>query len=140
MAMGRAYSQDLRERVMAAVDRWLLRTSRRRHRPPCNPCGTQCLVRSDFELAISRDDCEVSIPEARHRRHFVKARVRVHAYWDGSLALFHGPRKIASYAKDGALAEDGETMGRSRKSTIGPGPEGVEPFACGAAASAHPAL
>jgi hypothetical protein len=45
------------------------------------------------------------IPESRHRRHFVKAKLRVHEYADGSLALFHGPRKIAAYAADGALAE-----------------------------------
>ena len=57
------------------------------------------------------------IPEARHRRHFVKARVRVHEYWDGSLALFHGPRRIASYTAEGSLADDdAKTRGRSRKS------------------------
>ena len=57
------------------------------------------------------------ILEARHRRHFVKARVRVHEYWDGSLALFHGPRRIASYTAEGSLADDdAKTRGRSRKS------------------------
>lgn len=48
----------------------------------------------------------LQIPESKHRRHFVKAKVRVHEYADGSLALFHGPRKIAAYAADGALIED----------------------------------
>jgi transposase InsO family protein len=48
----------------------------------------------------------LQIPENRHRRHFVKARARVHEYWDGSLALFHGPRKIASYTTDGKLDEE----------------------------------
>ena len=46
----------------------------------------------------------LQIPEARHRRHFVKARVRVHEYWDGSLAIFHGPREIARYEADGTVA------------------------------------
>jgi hypothetical protein len=36
------------------------------------------------------------------RPHFVKAKVRVHEYPDGALAIFHGPRKLASYAADGA--------------------------------------
>jgi hypothetical protein len=29
--------------------------------------------------------------------------VRVHRYPDGALALFHGPRKLASYNADGSL-------------------------------------
>ena len=32
----------------------------------------------------------LQIPPARHRHHYVKARVRVHEYPDGTLALFHG--------------------------------------------------
>jgi hypothetical protein len=32
----------------------------------------------------------------------VKARVRVHEYPDGALAVFHGPRCIARYTEDGA--------------------------------------
>ena len=41
------------------------------------------------------------IPPARHRHHYVKARVRVHEYPDGTLALFHGPRCLARYNADG---------------------------------------
>ena len=37
------------------------------------------------------------------RPHFVKARVRVHEYPDGALAIFHGPRRLASYSADGVL-------------------------------------
>jgi len=48
----------------------------------------------------------LQIPESRHRRHFVKAKVRVHEYWDGSLAIFHGPRKIARYKADGTPNEE----------------------------------
>jgi hypothetical protein len=55
----------------------------------------------------------LQIPETKHRRHFVKARVRVHEYWDGSLALFHGPRAIACYTADGSPLEDNpQTMRR----------------------------
>lgn len=48
----------------------------------------------------------LQIPESKHRRHFVKAKLRVHEYADGALALFHGPRKIAAYDADGALVEE----------------------------------
>jgi len=42
----------------------------------------------------------LQIPEDRHRRHYVKARVRVHQYPDGRLAVFHGPRRLAAYGPD----------------------------------------
>jgi hypothetical protein len=45
------------------------------------------------------------IPANRHRCHYVKAKVRVRRYADGSLAVFHGPRRLASYAADGHLVE-----------------------------------
>ena len=48
----------------------------------------------------------LQIPAQAHRRHFVKATVRVHEYPDGSLAVFHGPRRLARYDAAGAL--DGE--------------------------------
>ena len=44
----------------------------------------------------------LQIPPSPLRPHFVKAKVRVHEYPDGALAIFHGPRKLASYAADGA--------------------------------------
>ena len=45
------------------------------------------------------------IPPARHRHHYVKARVRVHEYPDGTLALFHGPRCLARYTANGEPIE-----------------------------------
>ena len=45
----------------------------------------------------------LQIPEQTHRRHFVKATVKVHEYPDGRLALFHGPRCLARYDEKGAL-------------------------------------
>jgi hypothetical protein len=54
----------------------------------------------------------LQIPEQTHRHHFVKATVRVHAYADGTLAIFHGPRKLARYRADGSL-QDTEATTRS---------------------------
>ena len=43
----------------------------------------------------------LQIPATPARHHYVKARVRVHEYPDGTLALFHGPRCLARYNADG---------------------------------------
>ena len=43
----------------------------------------------------------LQLPESPLRAHFVKARVRVHEYPDGALAVFHGPRCIARYNAQG---------------------------------------
>jgi len=48
----------------------------------------------------------LQIPASRHRNHFVKVNVRVREYGDGSLAIFHGPRKIAAYDASGGLKEE----------------------------------
>jgi len=45
----------------------------------------------------------LQIPADRHRHHYVKATVRVHEYPDGGLAVFHGPRRLATYAADGTI-------------------------------------
>ena len=47
----------------------------------------------------------LQIPKDKHRFHYVKTRVRVHCYTDGSLALFHGPRKLADYDWRGKLKD-----------------------------------
>jgi hypothetical protein len=48
----------------------------------------------------------LQIPEQRHRHHYVKARVRIHQYPDGTLAVFHGPRRLARYDTNGDLIDD----------------------------------
>lgn len=55
------------------------------------------------ERTVSNDNCVryegrvLQIPEQAHRRHYVKAQVRVHEYQDGSLAIFHGPRQLVRF-------------------------------------------
>jgi hypothetical protein len=64
----------------------------------------------------------LQIPEAAHRRHYVKARVRVHEYPDGSLAVFHGPRRLARYSADGApMAEAAPALKGSARARAGQG-------------------
>jgi hypothetical protein len=61
------------------------------------------------ERVVGNDNCvryhglALQIPPSPLRAHFVKARVRVHGYPDGTLALFHGPRCLARYRADGVL-------------------------------------
>lgn len=50
----------------------------------------------------------LQIPADRHRHHYVKARVRVHDYPDGTLAVFHGPRCLARYSADGKPLGDNQ--------------------------------
>lgn len=64
------------------------------------------------ERVVGNDNCvrfgklSLQIPEHRHRRHFVRLSVQVRQYPDGSLAVFHGPRRLARYTADGRPAED----------------------------------
>ena len=43
----------------------------------------------------------LQIPKMKDRPHYVKARIYVHEYADGSLSVFHGPRKLAQYDSEG---------------------------------------
>ncbi len=43
----------------------------------------------------------LQIPAVAERVHFVRAKIRVHKYPDGSLAVFHGPRRLGNYTQDG---------------------------------------
>ena len=51
-------------------------------------------------------NCCLQIPADSHRNHYVKARVRVHEYSNGQLAVFHGPRKLALYDANGKGIEN----------------------------------
>jgi transposase len=52
---------------------------------------------------VSFAKLRLQLPESKARAHFVKARVRVRKYVDGSLAVFHGPRLLGRYTPDGEL-------------------------------------
>jgi len=66
------------------------------------------------DRGVGRDNCvsfegkKLQIPADRHRCHYIKATVRVHRYLDDTFAIFHGPRKLASYDVDGILISNKE--------------------------------
>jgi transposase len=63
------------------------------------------------ERQVMNDNCvsyrtlKLQIPPSPMRPHFVRARVKVHVYPDGSYALFHGPRCIGRYDPNGAIKD-----------------------------------
>jgi transposase len=62
------------------------------------------------ERVVARDNTvayegrHLQLPASTARAHYVKATVKVRAYPDGSLAVFHGPRRIAGYSAAGQIA------------------------------------
>lgn len=65
------------------------------------------------ERTVGNDNCvrfgklSLQIPEQRHRRHFVRVAVQVRQYPDDTLAVFHGPRRLARYTADARLIDEG---------------------------------
>ena len=66
------------------------------------------------ERTVGNDNCVsfeglcLQIPADELRYHYVRTRVRVHRYVDATLAVFHGPRKLAAYDAAGLLANNKE--------------------------------
>jgi len=62
-----------------------------------------------YERTVTPDNCvsfegkTLQIPADKYRCHYVRVKVRVHRYTDGSLSIFHGPRKLAEYCENGKL-------------------------------------
>jgi len=66
------------------------------------------------ERTVGRDNCvsfeglALQIPQDQYRCNYIKAKVRVHRYPDNSLAVFHGPRKLATYHPNGKIVTPGK--------------------------------
>ena len=62
-----------------------------------------------LERTVGHDNCVryenlfLQLPTDRYRCNYVKAKVRVHHYANGRLAVFHGPRRLADYSAEGKL-------------------------------------
>jgi len=80
--------------------------------------GLAELLCEHHERTVGRDNCvsfqgkRLQLPAQTYRCHFIKARVRVHRYPGGGLAVFHGPRKLAEYEPDGTLRADDAGLAR----------------------------
>ncbi len=73
-------------------------------RDPTSLADILCI---EEDRVVARDNTvaygglRLQLPQSPARAHYVKARVRIHHYQDGSLAIFLGPRPIAYYTTDG---------------------------------------
>lgn len=60
-----------------------------------------------FDRVVRKDNCvqfeglTLQIPADRHRCHYIKAKVKVLRHMDGTLSIFHGPRRLARYDRQG---------------------------------------
>lgn len=72
-----------------------------------DPVGLVDLLCVEEERVVARDNTvayaglRLQLPQSRLRAHYVKARVKLRRYPDGSLAVFHGPRLLARYDATG---------------------------------------
>jgi transposase len=68
------------------------------------------------ERTVGNDNCvsfrgmSLQLPADELRYHYVRSRVRVHRYVDATLAVFHGPRKLAGYDATGQLVTNKEVL------------------------------
>jgi transposase len=54
---------------------------------------------------VAYDGLRLQLPQSPARAHYVKARVKLRHYSDGTLAVFHGPRRLARYDAGGRLLD-----------------------------------
>ena len=62
-----------------------------------------------YERMVSKDNCvsfeglTLQIPSDRNRMHYMRVKVRVNRHLDGSMSIFHGPRRLGIYESDGQI-------------------------------------
>jgi transposase len=65
-----------------------------------------------YERTVQHDNCVkfenlvLQIYKNEYRCNYIKAKVSVHRYLDGTLSVFHGPRKLAEYDSIGQQIQD----------------------------------
>jgi len=72
-----------------------------------DPASLADILCIEQNRVVARDNTVVyegrrlQLPESPARAHYVKAKVKVREYPDGTLAVFHGPRRLARYSAQG---------------------------------------
>lgn len=61
---------------------------------------------ADNDNCVSFEGMQLQIPADEFRYHYVHTRLRVHRYVDATLAVFHGPRRLACYDAKGQQRQD----------------------------------
>jgi len=74
---------------------------------PGDPAILAEILCVETERVVARDNTvahagrRLQLPPSPLRAHYVKANVKVREYLDGTLAVFHGPRRLARYSAQG---------------------------------------
>ena len=72
-----------------------------------DPASLVDILCIEQERVVARDNTvayegrKLQLPPSPARAHYVKANVKVREYPDGTLAVFHGPRRLARYSPEG---------------------------------------
>jgi Helix-turn-helix domain len=72
-----------------------------------DPASLADILCIEQDRVVARDNTvayegrSLQLPESPARAHYVKANVKVREYPDGTLAVFHGPRRLARYSAQG---------------------------------------
>ena len=75
--------------------------------PVRDPAGLPDILCIEQSRVVARDNTvsyegrSLQLPQSPARAHYVKANVTVREYPDGTLAVFHGPRRLARYSTEG---------------------------------------
>lgn len=83
---------------------------------PCKDGDIENILCEQYERVVGNDNCvsfegcTLQIPACSYRFNYVKVSVRVHRYPDGTLAIFHGPRKLAKYDNRGKIVTAGQHL------------------------------
>ena len=70
----------------------------------------QHMRKVDNDNCVSFQGMSLQIPADQFRYHYVRTTIRVHRYVDDTLALFHGPRKLAAFDARGVSTKPKEVQ------------------------------
>ena len=79
-----------------------------------DPAGLLDILCVEEQRVVGRDNTvayaglRLQLPQSRVRAHYVKARVTLRQYPDGTLAVFHGPRLLARYQATGQVIAEAD--------------------------------
>lgn len=106
-----AANRYLKEHYLPTFNREFMQPASEKGSAFVSFCGgnLEDILCEQFQRTVGNDNCvqfeglKLQIPKSPHRMHYVRVNVRVHRYCNGSLAVFHGPRKLADYDREGTL-------------------------------------
>ena len=81
--------------------------------------GLEDILCLKHQRVVGNDNCvsykgkSLQIPPVVDRYHFVRAKVVVHEYPEGGMAIYHGKRRVGSYDREGSLIRGAKDISRA---------------------------